>query len=188
MQVPNDTPSPSGSPQAADTHSTTVQNYPPLPDPNLKGDVQGSAVTAYMRRRINEEQFDAFCIDCQENRSTHFNVFFGTFICSHCAEIHDTHISFVIDMAGTDGRDPVNDLEILRAEIREYDEELAKFPWLVVANKMDSEVAEENLKNFRKRFAKVEIVPISAELEIGLDDLRKVLFERVAKQATAKAT
>ena len=45
MQVPNDTPSPSGSPQAADTHSTTVQNYPPLPDPNLKGDVQGSVET-----------------------------------------------------------------------------------------------------------------------------------------------
>jgi hypothetical protein len=33
----------------------------------------------------------------------------------------------------------------------------------------------------------VEIVPISAELEIGLDDLRRVLFERVAKQATMKA-
>ena len=52
---------------------------------------------------------------------------------------------------------------------------------------MDSEVAEENLKNFRKRFAKVEIIPISAELEIGLDDLRKVLFERVARQATLLA-
>jgi hypothetical protein len=33
----------------------------------------------------------------------------------------------------------------------------------------------------------VEIVPISAELEIGLDELRSVLFERVAKAATAIA-
>ena len=71
-------------------------------------------------------------------------------------------------------------LEVLREEISEYDEELARFPWMVVANKMDSDQAEENLKNFRKRFHKVEIIPISAELEIGLDDLRAVLFERVA--------
>jgi GTP-binding protein len=94
---------------------------------------------------------------------------------------------FVVDMAGTDGRDPVRDLEVLRSEIREYDEELAKFPWMVVANKMDSDTAEENLKIFRQRFAKVEIVPISAELEIGLDVLRTALFERVAKAATAIA-
>ena len=94
---------------------------------------------------------------------------------------------FVVDMAGTDGRDPVRDLEVLRSEIREYDEELARFPWMVVANKMDSDTAEENLKIFRQRFAKVEIVPISAELEIGLDHLRSVLFERVAKAATAIA-
>jgi GTP-binding protein len=94
---------------------------------------------------------------------------------------------FVVDMAGTDGRDPVRDLEVLRSEIREYDEELAKFPWMVVANKMDSDTAEDNLKIFRLRFAKVEIVPISAELEIGLDELRSVLFERVAKAATAIA-
>ena len=87
---------------------------------------------------------------------------------------------FVVDMAGTDGRDPISDLEILRSEVSEYDEELARFPWLVVANKMDSDVAEENLKAFRQRFSKVEIVPISAELEIGLDDLRAVLLERVA--------
>jgi 50S ribosomal subunit-associated GTPase HflX len=52
---------------------------------------------------------------------------------------------------------------------------------------MDSDTAEENLKIFRQRFAKVEIVPISAELEIGLDVLRTALFERVAKAATAIA-
>ena len=51
---------------------------------------------------------------------------------------------------------------------------------MAVANQIDSDQAEENLKNVRKRFHKVEIIPISAELEIGLDDLRAVLFERVA--------
>ena len=46
-----------------------------------------------MRRRINEEQFDAFCVDCQENRSTHCNVTFGTFVCARCAEEHEATFS-----------------------------------------------------------------------------------------------
>ncbi len=82
---------------------------------------------------------------------------------------------FVLDMAGSEGRDPISDFEILRREIKEYDEELARFPWKVVANKMDMEGAEENLRNFRQRFPKAEVVPISAELEEGLDDLRRML-------------
>ena len=72
----------------AKSHSES-QGYPPLPDPNLKGDPQGAQTSAYLRRRINEEQFDAFCIDCQDNRSTHCNVTFGTFICAQCAQAHE---------------------------------------------------------------------------------------------------
>lgn len=59
-----------------------------MPDPTLRGDVQGAEVGAYLRKRITEEQFDAYCIDCQNNRSSHFNVTFGTFICSDCANLH----------------------------------------------------------------------------------------------------
>ena len=86
---------------------------------------------------------------------------------------------FVLDMAGSEGRDPISDLEILRKEIREYDEELARFPWLVVANKMDVEGAAENLANFRERFPKARVVPISAEAEEGLEDLKAVLNEEL---------
>ncbi|MGJ8676224.1 MAG: GTPase ObgE [Akkermansiaceae bacterium] len=86
---------------------------------------------------------------------------------------------FVIDMAGSEGRDPIEDLEILRMEIKLYDEDVSKFEWLVVANKMDLEGAEENLKNFKQRFPKVTIVPISAMEEEGLDDLKAELDKRV---------
>jgi GTP-binding protein len=71
-------------------------------------------------------------------------------------------------------------LEILRREIREYDEELARFPWKVVANKMDLEGAAEHLANFRQRVPKVEIIPISAESGEGMDDLRRMLDSEVA--------
>ncbi|MBB5350515.1 GTP-binding protein [Haloferula luteola] len=92
-------------------------------------------------------------------------------------------LMFVIDMAGSEGRDPISDLEILRREVREYDEELAAFPWMIVANKMDLEGSEELLQAFRDRFPKQTIIPISAEEETGLDELRAYLNETVAYRA-----
>ena len=82
---------------------------------------------------------------------------------------------FVIDMAGSEGRDPISDLEILRREIKEYDDELARFPWKIIANKMDLEGAAENLAIFRERFSKIDIIPISADLGTGIDDLKQML-------------
>ena len=69
-------------------------------------------------------------------------------------------------------RDPIEDIQTLRTEIKLYDEELSKFPWMVVANKMDLEGAEENLGYFRNRFPKVPIIPISAMEGEGLDELK----------------
>lgn len=89
---------------------------------------------------------------------------------------------FVVDMAGSEGRDPIVDVETLRTEIKLYDEELAQFPWLVVANKMDLDGADEKLGFFRQRFPKVEVVPISALEEEGLENLREVLCERVGQE------
>ena len=91
---------------------------------------------------------------------------------------------FVIDMAGIDGRDPIADLEQLRTEIRLYDEELAKRPWLVIANKMDCPEAEENLKNFRLRFPKVEIFPISANTGAGVEELLEHLDPLIGQSGT----
>ena len=89
---------------------------------------------------------------------------------------------FVIDMAGSEGRDPISDLEILRKEIKEYDADLAKFPWKIVANKMDLESAQENLTAFKARFPKVDIIPISADTGLGLEDLKVMLDSEVSQQ------
>lgn len=86
---------------------------------------------------------------------------------------------FVLDMAGSEGRNPLSDLEILRREIREYDEDLARFPWKVVANKMDLEGAAGHLEAFRQRFPKIEAIPISAETGEGLEGLRRMLDNEV---------
>jgi len=89
---------------------------------------------------------------------------------------------FVLDMAGSEGRDPVSDLEILRREIKEYDADLARFPWKIVANKMDLADAAGNLEIFRQRFPKVEILPISAETGQGLDELKQMLDREVGQR------
>lgn len=84
---------------------------------------------------------------------------------------------FVIDMAGSESRDPVEDLMALREEISLYDEILSRKPWLVVANKMDLPGAEENLARFATRFPKTEAIGISALEGRGITSLREKLRE-----------
>ena len=87
---------------------------------------------------------------------------------------------FVVDMAGTDGRDPIEDIQTLRTEIKLYDEDLAKFDWVILANKMDVEGTDETLAILQNRFPKIQIIPISAQEEEGLDELKSYLAENAA--------
>jgi GTP-binding protein len=82
---------------------------------------------------------------------------------------------FVIDVAGSEGRNPVEDLQQLRKELDLYDPLLSQRPWFVIANKMDLPCAEENLSGVRKKFPKIDIVPISAAKGEGIDELKKRL-------------
>ena len=97
---------------------------------------------------------------------------------------------YVIDMAGTDNRNPWDDYKVLRKEIEEYSAELAERPALVVANKMDVEVSAENLKRFveetgvkpiliscaAKRSDPEVAAPVGGDgLEAFKDELRKLV-------------
>lgn len=86
---------------------------------------------------------------------------------------------FVVDLAAEDGRDPIADIQILRKEIKLYDEELAARQWFIAANKMDLPDAQERLANLRRRFPKVKIFPIAARDGEGLQPLRDKLQELV---------
>ena len=84
---------------------------------------------------------------------------------------------FVLDIAGSEGRHPIEDLQNLRREIDLYDSRLSERPWRIVANKMDLPEAEENLEALRKRFPGVEVVAISAAQSEGLSKLKDRLKE-----------
>jgi GTP-binding protein len=82
---------------------------------------------------------------------------------------------FVIDVAGSEGRNPIEDLQNLRREIDLYDPALSSRPWLVVANKMDLPDAERNLRAVQERFPKIKIIPTSAAKGEGIAQLKKTL-------------
>src|SRR5438046_7601238 len=84
---------------------------------------------------------------------------------------------FVVDVAGSEGRSPVGDLQQLRKELDLYDPLLSQRPWFVIANKMDLAGADENLNAMRKKFPKIDIVPVSAAKAEGIDELKKRLAE-----------
>ena len=84
---------------------------------------------------------------------------------------------FVVDMAGVDGRNPAEDYMNLREELRLYNPELAERPYAVIANKMDEEAAKKNLAAFRRR-TKEKPLPACAELGEGVDEVKRLLFDR----------
>jgi GTP-binding protein len=84
----------------------------------------------------------------------------------------------VIDMAGTDGREPWQDYRTLRAELKAYDAALLDRPTLLVANKMDVPEAKANLAVFRKK-VRGRILQISTVDGRGLDTLKTRLWELI---------
>lgn len=86
---------------------------------------------------------------------------------------------FVIDIAGSEGRNPVEDLQNLRREIDLYDPMLSSRPWIAVANKMDLPNAKENLEILRKTFPKISILAISAANGEGIEMLKEALAARI---------
>src|SRR5207249_4658325 len=82
---------------------------------------------------------------------------------------------FVIDVAGSEGRNPTEDLRNLRREIDLYDPLLSKRPWYIIENKMDLAAARENLRTLQNRFSTVEICAVSAQTGEGMDELKAKL-------------
>jgi len=85
----------------------------------------------------------------------------------------------LLDMAGTDAREPWEDYKQLVSELGLYDETLLDRPRLVVANKMDEPVAEENLKKFKKKIRNVPVLPIAAAFDDGIEKFKKTIREMV---------
>ena len=85
----------------------------------------------------------------------------------------------VLDIAGTEGRNPVDDFNKINEELKKYSEKLATRKQIIVANKIDSMQDTENMSNIEKiaKENNIELFKISAVTGEGLNEL----FNHVAK-------
>jgi GTP-binding protein len=94
---------------------------------------------------------------------------------------------YVLDMADTENL-PENAYRILRAEVENYDPELAERPALVIANKMDEEAAQEHYDTF---VAETGITPIKLSLiedgMPGLDAVKQALRDELKPTAKGQS-
>ena len=81
----------------------------------------------------------------------------------------------VVDAAGTEGRDPVDDIYKINAEVKAYNEEIASRPQVIAANKIDLIYSEDEdpIERLRSEFEPqgIKVFPISGVTGEGLSDL-----------------
>jgi len=97
-----------------------------------------------------------------------------------------TLLVFILDMAGSENRNPWDDFRILERELALYSPILARKPRLVVANKMDLPEAAANLAKFCAKVP-VLVVPISCYSLEGFENLKATLWKFVKGSAEERA-
>jgi GTP-binding protein len=91
---------------------------------------------------------------------------------------------YVIDGAGTDGRDPYEDFITLRKEIAYYSPQILNKPFLVALNKIDCKEAEESFALFKRQypFDSSTLFEISALEKQGISPLIKKMQSFAQKE------
>lgn len=87
----------------------------------------------------------------------------------------------VIDVSGSEGRDPIDDYKKINAELEAYNPNLLKKPQIIAANKMDIVTDQEKLDEFME-FMKKEgrpVFPISAATKQGIKELLDECLYRI---------
>lgn len=77
----------------------------------------------------------------------------------------------VVDMGSEEGRDPLEDFEIINKELEAYNANLLERPMIVGANKMDLDDAQENLKRFKEKYPEIEVFELITVVGEGTDRL-----------------
>ena len=87
----------------------------------------------------------------------------------------------VVDAAGTEGRDPVEDIRAINRELEHYNPDLLKRPMVIAANKMDAvyEGDQDPCGILRQEFASqgIQVFPISAVSGRGVRELLYGVYE-----------
>ena len=93
----------------------------------------------------------------------------------------------IVDVAGSEGRDPKQDFEIINTELKKFNPELAERPMLVAGNKCDLATDEqiEDFKNYVESKG-YEFFPIMAAIRYDVDPLLNRISELLSKLPPVK--
>jgi GTP-binding protein len=97
------------------------------------------------------------------------------------------YLVYVVDMAGSDNREPHEDYHHLVKELSLYQAEMAMRPALVVANKMDLPEAGEKLSKFKAETG-CSVIQVSALDGSGVETLRDALYDIEREHGLAAET
>lgn len=88
----------------------------------------------------------------------------------------------IVDVAGSEGRDPKEDFEIINSELKKFNPELAERPMIVAGNKCDL-CDDEQIEDFRKFVEDkgYKFFPIMAAISYGVDELLKCIQEMLSQ-------
>ena len=118
----------------------------------------------------------------------HLNVGLGHHFLRHIERTK--MLVYVIDMAGVDGRKPIDDFHVLQKELEEYMGGLSKRAVLVLANKMDLPESQENFEEFMREIPPgLEVFPLSAASDQDFSEVKNKIRElaEAAKQRDQEA-
>jgi len=92
-------------------------------------------------------------------------------------------IIHIVDISGSEGRDPIEDFDVINEELRKYDPELAERPQIVAANKCDIAQDEEMIGRFTKYVTERghKLFMISAATNTGVKELIAGTAARLGK-------
>ncbi len=88
----------------------------------------------------------------------------------------------VLDISGSEGRDPIDDFEKINHELKIFSEELSERPQIVVGNKCDL-IEEDEIERIKKHFTDkgYEFFPIMAAIAEGTDELINFVAAELSK-------
>lgn len=93
----------------------------------------------------------------------------------------------VVDAAGTEGRDPVEDIYKINAELEAYNPEIASRPQVIAANKIDAiytvEGEEDPVERLKNEFEPkgIKVFPISGVTGQGIKELLYYVSDQLSK-------
>ena len=94
----------------------------------------------------------------------------------------------VVDVSGIEGRDPIEDFDIINEELSSYDMALEERPQVVAANKTDIIQNEAAYTAFLEEMERrgVEVFEISAATRRGVRELMNAVYEKLSKLPPVK--